>query len=111
MPLARRVAAIQPSETLAITAKAKAMRAAGKSVINFAAGEPDFDTPAHITEAAKRAIDEGKTKYTPSSGLPELREAVVRRLREDRALAQPLLGELPAACADDGRHTQNIGDD
>ena len=62
MPLARRVASIQPSETLAITAKAKALRAAGQSVINFAAGEPDFDTPAHIKDAARRAIDEGKTK-------------------------------------------------
>lgn len=86
MPLARRVALLQPSETLAINAKAKALRAAGKAVVNFAAGEPDFDTPAHIKDAAKRAIDEGKTKYTPSSGLPELREAVCRRLREDRGL-------------------------
>ena len=87
MPLARRATLIEPSETLAITAKAKALRAAGKSVINLAAGEPDFDTPPHITAAAKQAIDDGKTKYTPASGLPELREAVVRRLSEDRRLS------------------------
>jgi len=86
MRLAQRMAAIQPSETLAITAKAKALRAQGIAVVNFAAGEPDFDTPAHIKAAAEQAIRDGKTKYTPSSGLPELRQAISRRLASDRGL-------------------------
>jgi aspartate aminotransferase len=66
---------IAPSATMAISAKAGAMKRAGEDVIALAAGEPDFDTPAHIVDAAKQALDEGFTKYTPASGIPELREA------------------------------------
>ena len=65
-----------PSPTLAITAKAKAMQAQGIDVIGFAAGEPDFDTPEHIKQAAVEALGKGQTKYTPSSGIPSLRDAI-----------------------------------
>lgn len=86
MTLSRRAQAISPSPTLALTAKARAMRAEGIPIIGFGAGEPDFDTPEHIKEAAFAAIDEGFTKYTPTSGIPELKEAVCARLREDSGL-------------------------
>lgn len=69
MSITRRISSISPSLTLAITAKAKAMKAEGKSIIGFGAGEPDFNTPQHIIDAAKAALDKGFTKYTPSSGL------------------------------------------
>ena len=68
--------------TLAITSKAKAMKKQGINVISFSAGEPDFNTPAHIIDAAKKAMDEGFTKYTPASGMPELREAVAAELKK-----------------------------
>ena len=75
---------MKPSPTLAITAKAKAMKAQGIDVISFGAGEPDFDTPPHIKEAAVKALGEGFTKYTPSSGIPELKEAICEKfLREN----------------------------
>ncbi len=76
-------AAGKPSPTMAITAKAKALKAEGKNVVNFAAGEPDFKTPAHICAAAKQAIDDGLHGYLPSPGMPALREAVTARFRED----------------------------
>jgi len=79
MKLARRMNRIRPSVTLAITAKAKAMKARGIDVVGFGAGEPDFDTPDHIKEAAVRAIKEGFTKYTPVSGIEELKEAIAER--------------------------------
>ena len=66
--LSSRVQAVKPSPTLAITARAAALRAAGEDVIGLGAGEPDFDTPEHIKNAAKKAMDEGKTKYTPVDG-------------------------------------------
>ena len=72
-PIARRAASLSPSLTLAIDAKAKAMKAAGEDVVGFGAGEPDFDTPDHIKKAAADALAAGFTKYTPSSGIPELR--------------------------------------
>ncbi len=84
--LSQRINKVQPSPTLAISAKAKALIAQGVDIIGFAAGEPDFDTPAAIREAAKEALDNGKTRYTPASGIPELREAIAldyrRRGRE-----------------------------
>ncbi|MGQ9652482.1 MAG: pyridoxal phosphate-dependent aminotransferase [Thermodesulfobacteriota bacterium] len=86
MKLADRVGRIQPSATLAIAAKAKAMKAAGLDVIGFGAGEPDFDTPAHIKEAAIRAIAEGFTKYTPVGGVEELKDAIIRRAKLDYGL-------------------------
>ncbi|MFW6359440.1 MAG: pyridoxal phosphate-dependent aminotransferase [Chroococcales cyanobacterium] len=81
MKLATRVENVTPSLTLAISAKAKAMKAEGKDVCSFSAGEPDFDTPEHIKVAAKKALDAGKTKYGPAAGEPELREAIATKLR------------------------------
>jgi len=86
MKLAARVSKVTPSLTLAIAAKAKAMKEEGIAVCNFSAGEPDFATPEHIKAAAKRALDEGKTKYGPSAGEPKLREAIARKLKTDNNL-------------------------
>ncbi|RLE10083.1 aspartate aminotransferase [Candidatus Aerophobetes bacterium] len=84
--LSKRVRSISPSPTLAITAEAKKMKAQGIDVVGFGAGEPDFDTPDHIKEAAKKALDRGFTKYTPASGMRELKEAVCRKLKEENGL-------------------------
>lgn len=86
MKLSKRAVAINPSLTLSITAKAKEMKKQGLDVVSFAAGEPDFDTMLHIKEAAKKAIDEGFTKYTASSGIVELKEAVCAKFRRDNWL-------------------------
>ena len=77
---------LKPSITLSITAKAKELKAKGKDVIGFGAGEPDFDTPDHIVKACKDALDSGKTKYIPASGLAELKEAVKNKLKRDNNL-------------------------
>jgi len=82
--LADRMKLIKPSPTLAVNAKAKAMKAAGADILNFSVGEPDFDTPAHVCAAGKKAIDEGFTRYTAVPGIPELREAIVARYARDR---------------------------
>ncbi|WP_456380178.1 pyridoxal phosphate-dependent aminotransferase [Thiolapillus sp.] len=84
--LSDRVQAVKPSPTLAITARAAALRAAGEDVIGLGAGEPDFDTPEHIKDAAKKAMDEGKTKYTPVDGTASLKQAVIDKFRRDNAL-------------------------
>lgn len=84
--IADRAAGISPSLTLAITAKAKAMKAAGEPVISFGVGEPDFNTPDFIIQAAKDAMDKGYTKYTPSSGLPALKKAVCEKLKRENGL-------------------------
>ncbi|MEE8370626.1 MAG: pyridoxal phosphate-dependent aminotransferase [Sphingomonadales bacterium] len=84
--LADKLKAIKPSPTLAVTAKVAEMRAAGEDVISLGAGEPDFDTPDHIKEAAIKAIWEGKTKYTKVDGIPELKEAVALKFRRDNGL-------------------------
>ncbi len=81
--LSTRVQAVKPSPTLAITARAAALRAAGEDVIGLGAGEPDFDTPNHIKEAAKKAIDEGKTRYTAVDGTASLKQAVIDKFRRD----------------------------
>ncbi|MFN6570789.1 pyridoxal phosphate-dependent aminotransferase [Dendronalium sp. ChiSLP03b] len=86
MKLAARVSQVTPSLTLAIAAKAKALKAEGIDVCSFSAGEPDFDTPAHIKAAAAKALDEGKTKYGPAAGEPKLREAIARKLKTDNGL-------------------------
>ncbi len=86
MELATRVMRVTPSVTLMIDAKAKAMRAAGEDVCSFSAGEPDFDTPTHIREAAKAALDQGKTRYGPAAGEPALRQAIAEKLRNDNDL-------------------------
>src|SRR3989338_4987115 len=84
--LADRLKTLAPSPTLAMQAKAKAMRAQGINVISFGAGEPDFDTPARIKEAAIRALGSGQTKYTEVGGVPELRAAVCHKLTRDQGL-------------------------
>ena len=81
-----RAASLAPSLTLAIDSKAKAMKAAGEDVVGFGAGEPDFDTPQHIKDAAAQALAAGFTKYTPSSGIPELRQAVADKFKRDNGL-------------------------
>ena len=87
MDLNERIAGITPSLTLAIDAKAKAMAAAGEKVCGFGAGEPDFDTPEHVKEAAAKALREGKTKYAPNDGIPELRAAIAEKLSSENGLA------------------------
>lgn len=82
LELSKKAAAVKPSSTLAITARAKELRAEGKDVVGFGAGEPDFDTPENICDAAIDAINSGFTKYTPASGIKELKEAVSRKFKE-----------------------------
>lgn len=86
MDLAIRVSELTPSLTLAIDSKAKALRAEGVDVYSFGAGEPDFDTPEHIKAAAIDALNAGFTKYTPSSGMPELRAAISEKFKRDNGL-------------------------
>lgn len=86
MKLAQRVSQVTPSITLAIAAKAKAMKAEGIDVCSFSAGEPDFDTPVHIKAAAAKALEGGKTKYGPASGEPGLRDAIARKLQRENGL-------------------------
>ena len=86
MELAARTDRISTSITLAISAKAKAMKAKGIDVCSFSAGEPDFPTPKHICEAAKTAIDEGKTRYGAAAGELELRQAIAKKLKQDNNL-------------------------
>ncbi len=86
MKLAARVGQVTPSLTLAIAAKAKAMKADGIDVCSFSAGEPDFDTPNHIKMAAEKALNAGKTKYGPAAGEPKLREAIAHKLKTDNHL-------------------------
>jgi aspartate aminotransferase len=86
MKLAGRVSQVTPSITLAIAAKAKAMKGEGIDVCSFSAGEPDFDTPAHIKAAAQKALDEGKTKYGAAAGEPKLREAIAKKLKTENDL-------------------------
>ena len=82
----RRIKEVLSSSTLAITSKAKALKAEGADVVNFAAGEPDFDTPDSIKASAIEAIQSGFTKYTPSIGSPKLREAISVKFKEDNDL-------------------------
>ncbi len=84
--LAQRVSRVKPSATLAVTAKAQAMRAEGHDIIGFGAGEPDFDTPEPIKEAAVKALAEGFTKYTPVAGIPELKAAIVEKFARENGL-------------------------
>src|SRR6267142_4100407 len=85
--ISRRAASLAPSLTLAIDSKAKAMKAEGQDVVGFGAGEPDFDTPQHIKDAAIKALNEGFTKYTPSSGIPELRQAIADKFKRENGLS------------------------
>ncbi len=86
MTISKRIQGIKPSPTLAITAKANAMKSEGIDVIGFGAGEPDFDTPDHIKKAAIKALEDGFTKYTPAGGIDELKDAVIRKFKRDNGL-------------------------
>ncbi len=100
--ISRRAAALSPSLTLAIDAKAKQMKAEGQDVVGFGAGEPDFDTPQHIKDAAAAALAAGFTKYTPSSGTPELRKAIADKLgRENGVSYKP--SQVIVSCG--GKHS------
>src|SRR5947207_2554532 len=85
-PLADRMKLVSESITLAVSAKAAALKKAGVDVVGFGAGEPDFDTPAFIKDAAKAALDKGQTKYTPTPSIPELRAAIAEKFNRDNVL-------------------------
>ncbi len=95
--LSDRVKAVKPSPTLAITARAAEMRAAGKDIIGLGAGEPDFDTPAHIKAAAVKALDNGFTKYTAVDGIPSLKQAIIDKFKHDNGLDY-LLNQILVSC-------------
>lgn len=97
MKLADRVNKIQPSPTLAIDAKAKALIARGVDVIGFGAGEPDFGTPENIKEAGKRAIDDGFTKYMPVGGADDLKDAIISKMKKDHGI-EYTRDEISVAC-------------
>ena len=86
LTLSDAVSRVAPSATIAVTTKAAELKAAGEDVIGLGAGEPDFDTPQHIKDAAIQAINEGKTKYTPADGLPALKEAICAKFKRDNGL-------------------------
>jgi len=86
MRLGQRASSVVGSPTIEIDGKAKAMKAAGEDVVGFGAGEPDFDTPQFIKDAAKAALDKGATKYTPAAGMLELRKAICAKLERDNGL-------------------------
>ena len=100
--LSTRVGRIKPSATLAVTARAKAMKAAGEDVIVLAAGEPDFDTPDHVKQAAIDAINAGFTKYTAVDGIPELKNAIITKLKRDNQLDYTA-DEILVSCG--GKHS------
>ena len=77
---------IKPSPTMVITAKARELRAAGEKIISLSAGEPDFDTPEHVKDAAIKAINMGYTKYTNVEGIPELKQAIVKKFKNDNEI-------------------------
>ncbi len=88
--IAHKVQKVKPSPTLSVAAKASALKAQGLDIINLSVGEPDFDTPEHIKNAAKKAMDEGFTKYTPVEGAPSLRQAIVNKFRHENQLTYKL---------------------
>ena len=102
MKLADRVNKIQPSPTLAIDAKAKALKAQGVDVVGFGAGEPDFDTPEHIREAGKKAIDAEFTRYMPVGGADDLKDAIIAKMKRDHGL-EYTRDEISVACG--AKHT------
>ncbi len=95
--IADRLSRIKPSPTIAVTTKAAELKAAGVDVIGLGAGEPDFDTPDNIKEAAKAALDAGKTKYTPVAGTPELRKAIVAKFKRENDL-EYTIDEITVGC-------------
>ena len=84
--VAKRLNAIQPSPTISITQKARELAAGGRDIISLSAGEPDFDTPAHVIEAAKKALDDGMTRYTNVNGTVELQDAIIAKFKRDNGL-------------------------
>jgi aspartate aminotransferase len=100
--ISQRAASLSPSLTLAIDSKAKAMKAGGLDVVGFGAGEPDFDTPQHIKDAAIAAINGGFTKYTPSSGIPELRQAIADKFQRENGLSYKA-SQIIVSCG--GKHS------
>ncbi|HUW80880.1 MAG TPA: aminotransferase class I/II-fold pyridoxal phosphate-dependent enzyme, partial [Acidocella sp.] len=84
--IADRLNRISPSQTIAISSKARALKAAGRDIISLSAGEPDFDTPEHIKQAAITAIQNGDTKYTDVAGTPALRKAVAEKFKRDSGI-------------------------
>ena len=100
--LSHRAKSLKPSPTLAINAKAKAMQSQGIHVISFGAGEPDFDTPQNIKQAAKKAIDDGFTKYTPVGGIDELKDAIIKKFQRDNGLTYRR-SEVIVSCG--GKHS------
>lgn len=100
--LAQRIQKVKPSPTLAIDTKAKAMKAEGIDVVGFGAGEPDFDTPEHIKQAAIAALKAGKTKYTPVGGVNELKDAIIAKLQRDNKLSYTR-DEILVSCG--GKHS------
>jgi len=100
--LSNRAKSLKPSPTLAINAKAKSMQAQGIHVISFGAGEPDFDTPENIKQAAKKALDEGFTKYTPVGGLDELKDAIIKKFQRESGLSYKR-SEIIVSCG--GKHS------
>lgn len=100
--LSSRISMVKPSPTLAITMKANALRAEGRDIIGFGAGEPDFDTPANVKKAAIKAIEEGFTKYTPVGGIDELKDAIIGKLRRDNGLEYKR-SQIVASCG--AKHT------
>jgi aspartate aminotransferase len=100
--LSNRAKSLKPSPTLAINAKAKSMQAQGIHVISFGAGEPDFDTPENIKQAAKKAIDDGFTKYTPVGGIDDLKDAIIKKFQRDNQLTYKR-SEIIVSCG--GKHS------
>jgi len=100
--LSNRAKSLKPSPTLAINAKAKSMQAQGIHVISFGAGEPDFDTPENIKQAAKKALDEGFTKYTAVGGIDELKDAIINKFKKDNQLTYKR-SEVLVSCG--GKHS------
>ena len=87
VPLAARMGAVKPSATVAMTRIANELRRAGRDIIGLSVGEPDFDTPEHVRDAAKAAIDEGKTRYTDVDGTPDLKRAIAAKFARENGLA------------------------
>jgi len=100
--ISHRAASLSPSLTLAIDSKAKQMKAEGLDVVGFGAGEPDFDTPQHIKDAAIKALNEGFTKYTPASGIPELRQAIADKFKQENGLVYKA-SQIIVSCG--GKHS------
>ena len=86
VPVSRRVQRVKPSPTLAVTARAARLKKEGKDIIGLGAGEPDFDTPAHIAHAGIEAIRGGFTRYTNVDGIDELKDAIIAKFKRDNAL-------------------------